>query len=120
MQSGSKSKTKAAPLSAPATPFWYIGTLKIKTSRTCVLTRFHSAPSLCQAPQDERVSLCQLHIVMIGVLSANRNHMGGNVRSGIPARYQWVHNNPGALACGELEKIVAEVLNNGVRIRSVR
>jgi hypothetical protein len=57
---------------------------------------------------------------MIGVFPADRDNMGGKVRRWVPARSQRVGHNPGPLARGNLEKIVAEILNNGVGVSSIR
>ena len=37
------------------------------------------SPVLAQPAQDERIAVSQLHIVMIGVLPADRDHMGSEV-----------------------------------------
>src|SRR5262249_41254423 len=76
-------------------------------------------PELCQATQDKRVTVGQLDIIMIGVFSADRDHMRGEVGGWVPARCQWVHHNHGALARRDLEKIVAEVLQGSVSLSRV-
>jgi hypothetical protein len=70
-------------------------------------------PVVCQAAQDERMALSQLHVVMIGVFPADRDHMGGKIRCRVPAWRQRVGDDRGALARRDLEKVVAEILNDG-------
>jgi hypothetical protein len=70
-------------------------------------------PVVCQAPQDKRMALSQLDVVMIGVFPADRDHMGGEVRCRVPAWRQRVGDDLGALARRDLEKVVAEILNDG-------
>jgi hypothetical protein len=45
--------------------------------------------------------------------------MRGNARRRVHARRQRVSDDLGSLACGDLEKIMAEILDSGVRLSSV-
>ena len=64
------------------------------------------------------MALSQLYVVMIGVFPADRDHMGGEVRCRVPAWRQRVGDDLGALARRDLEKVVAEILNDGLgRVR---
>src|SRR5262245_24412360 len=57
---------------------------------------------------------------MIGVFSADRDHMGSEVGGWVPARCQWVHHNRGALARRDLKKVVPEVLQDSVSLSRER
>ena len=60
------------------------------------------------------MAVSQLHVVMIGVFPADRDHMGCEVRCRVPTWCQRVSDDLGALACRDLEKVVAEILNDGL------
>ena len=68
-----------------------------------------------QSPKDDGFALNQFHIVVVEVLSSYRDEMGRNIRVRIPSWTQGIRHNLGPFAGDDLEKIMPEIPDGGIR-----